>query len=84
MTKYLEFSTLAEAQAFANALATVLGYPKSETKTDVYTLPVEHPSDGRAICAVDGDALDHLTNDELAALQDPSDVEDFFPEGEPI
>ena len=79
MTKYLEFSNEAEATAFVSTLNAAMGYPKPETKTESYTVPVPHPSDGRAVCAVDGDAEMHLSSAELLALVDRAIVEAFFP-----
>ena len=79
MTKYLEFSTASKANAFVATLNASMGYPNPQTKTESYTLPVPHPSDGRAVCAVDGDAETHLSSAELLALVDRAAMKEFFP-----
>ncbi len=79
MTKYLEFSSIDEANAFVATLNASMGYPNSETKTESYTMSAPHPSDGRAVCAVGEDAETHLSSAEFLALVDRAIVEEFFP-----
>lgn len=88
MTKYMEFPSAAEAKAFAEKMGQALGLcdangePTAKavaTKTYRYTEPTEHPSDGRAICAVSADAEPFLVEAELAALKTPEAVAGFFP-----
>ncbi|PCJ57840.1 MAG: hypothetical protein COA65_08830 [Rhodospirillaceae bacterium] len=79
MTKYLEFASVAEANAFIASINATMGYPKSAEKTDTYTQAVQHPTDGRAVCAVDGDAETHLSSVQLSTLVDRAAIEEFFP-----
>ncbi|MBN4016476.1 hypothetical protein JYT88_01490 [Rhodospirillaceae bacterium AH-315-P19] len=62
-----------------STLNAAMGYPKPETKTESYTVPVPHPVDSRAVCAVDGDAETHLSSADRAALVDRAAMEEFFP-----
>lgn len=79
MTKYLEFANTVEANTFVATLNATMGYPKSAEKTDTYTKAIQHPIDGRAVCALDFDAETHLSSAELLALVDRAIVEAFFP-----
>ncbi|MGB1548453.1 MAG: hypothetical protein ACPHIA_07995 [Alphaproteobacteria bacterium] len=91
MTKFLEFPNEAAALLFARHLAEDLGYCEANgaptekaaiTRTYHYTTPALHPTDGRAICAIDTDAHPYLSQAELLALKQPEEVAEFFrPQG---
>ena len=95
MTKFLEFASEADAEAFALKMGQAEGYldAKGEptayglsVKTYRYTEPVKHPNakalmfkDERAVCAVDANGESSLIAAEKAALKTPADVAEFFP-----
>ncbi len=85
MIKYLEFSTLIEAEGYADANGAPTPYGLA-VKTYRYAKPVLHPKanallfkDGRAVCAVDKNGESDLIAAEKAALKMPGDVAEFFP-----
>ena len=79
MTKFLEFTSEADAKAFQAKMDTLEGYPNKATKTEHYCLVTKHPSQKRWACPVDTNEQDALTGLEKAALKTPLDVAAFFP-----
>ena len=80
MTKFLEFTSEADAKAFQAGMNMLEGYPNAATKTDRYCLATKHPSKNRWVCPVDTKEQDKITGLEKAALKAPFDVTEFFPD----
>ncbi len=79
MTRFLEFSSDADAKAFVAKMDAKMGYPNPKTKTERYTMAVKHPSGKRWVCAVDAGEQPKLAALEKDALKTPATTAEFFP-----
>ncbi|MBS4050724.1 MAG: hypothetical protein KGZ69_05935 [Methylomonas sp.] len=85
--RYLEFSSMEEARAFAGKMSVVMGYRNKdgspttmgvETKTADYTVAVKHPKTEKAIVGIMEKDFGVLSGEQRRALKSADDVREFY------